>query len=146
MAFALLHRVASLFGGLIAKRLEEYRQVPVRHADETGWRTDGRSGYAWLFATPTLSVFLFRTSRSARVVREALGEEPLPGVLVVDRYNAYHRAPCQRQYCYAHLMRDVEDLAKKFPAEGEVQAFTSTLIPLLASAMHLHSQPLSDAE
>jgi len=145
-AFALLHRVASLFKGLVSKLLEEYRQAPVRHADETGWRTDGRSGYAWLFATPTLSVFLFRPSRSARVAREALGEKPLPGVLVVDRYNAYHRAPCQLQYCYAHLMRDVEDLGKEFPDHGEVQAFTATLIPLLSAAMHLHSQPLSDAD
>jgi transposase len=144
--FALLHRVASLFAGLIPKLLQQYRQAPVRHADETGWRNDGRSGYAWLFATPTLSVFLFRSSRSARVAREALGEEPLAGILVVDRYNAYRRAPCALQYCYAHLMRDVEDLAKEFPDHSEVQAFTSTLIPLLSTAMHLHSQPLSDAD
>jgi transposase len=144
-AFALLHRLASLFGGLIPKLLEEYRRAPIRHADETGWRTDGRSGYVWLFATPALSVFLFRSSRSARVAREALGEKPLPGVLVVDRYNAYHRAPCLLQYCYAHLLRDVEDLAKQFPDHAEVQAFTATLIPLLSAAMHLHAQPLSDA-
>jgi len=143
-AFALLHRLASLFRGVIPRLLEEYRQAPVRHADETGWRNDGRSGYAWLFATPTLSVFLFRSSRSARVAHEALGEKPLPGVLVVDRYNAYHRAPCMLQYCYGHLMRAVEDLAEEFPDQAEVQAFTSTLIPLLAAAMHLHSQPLSD--
>lgn len=145
-AFALLHRVASLFAGVLPRLLQEYRQAPVRHADETGWRTDGRSGYAWLFATPTLSLFLFRASRSARVAREALGDEPLPGVLVVDRYNAYHRAPCKLQYCYAHLSRDVEDLAEEFPNHGEVQAFTSTLIPLLSAAMHLHAQPLSDAD
>jgi len=145
-AFQMLHRVGALFQGVLPKLLQEYRQAPVRHADETGWRNDGRSGYAWLFAAATLSVFLFRSSRAARVAREALGTEPLPGVLVVDRYKAYHRAPCELQYCYAHLLRDVKNLAKEFPEEGEVQAFTATLIPLLAAAMHLHSQPLSDAE
>ncbi len=145
-AMALLHRVASLFKGLLPKLLEEYRQAPVRHADETGWRNDGRSGYAWLFATPLLCVFLFRQSRSARVAREALGEVPLAGVLVVDRYKAYNGAPCRLQYCYAHLLRDVEDLAKEFPDQAEVQTFTATLIPLLAAAMHLHSQPLSDEQ
>ncbi|MGH9448398.1 MAG: IS66 family transposase, partial [Terriglobia bacterium] len=145
-AFAMLHRVASLFAGLIPQLLQEYRQAPVRHADETSWRNDGRSGYAWLFATPNLSVFLFRPSRSARVAREALGEEPIPGVLVVDRYNGYKRAPCKLQYCYAHLLRDVEDLAKEFPDSAEVQGFTSALIPLLSAAMHLHSQPLSDSD
>jgi transposase len=144
-AFEILHRVAGLFRSVIPKLIEEYRRSPVRHADETGWRNDGRSGYAWLFATPTLSLFLFRASRSARVAREALGEKPLPGVLVVDRYNAYARAPCERQYCYAHLMREVKDLAKEFPNSAKVQAFTATLIPLLSAAMHLHAQRLSDA-
>jgi hypothetical protein len=145
-AVALLHRVASRFQGLVPKLLEEYRQAPVRHADETGWRNDGRSGYAWLFATPLLCVFLFRRSRSAKVAREALGEAPLAGVLVVDRYTGYNHAPCPLQYCYAHLLRAVEDLAKEFPHQAEVQAFTATLIPLLAEAMHLHSLPLSDEE
>jgi hypothetical protein len=138
--------VASRFQGLVPKLLEEYRQAPVRHADETGWRNDGRSGYAWLFATPLLCVFLFRRSRSAKVAREALGEAPLAGVLVVDRYTGYNHAPCPLQYCYAHLLRAVEDLAKEFPHQAEVQAFTATLIPLLAEAMHLHSLPLSDEE
>jgi transposase len=142
----ILHRMAGLFRGVIAKLTEEYRQAPVRHADETGWRTDGRSGYAWLFASATVSVFLFRATRSAQVPKEVLGTQALDGALVVDRYNAYNRAPCALQYCYAHLMRDVEDLAKEFPGEPEVTAFTSTLIPLLAEAMHLRGRPLADTE
>ena len=145
-AVALLHRVASSFKGVVPQWLEEYRRAPVRHADETGWRNDGRSGYACLFATPLLCVFLFRRSRSAKVAREALGEKLLAGVLVVDRYKGYNRAPCRRQYCYAHLLRAVEDLAKEFPEHAEGQTFTALLIPLLTEAMHLHSQPLSDDE
>jgi len=123
---------------------EEYRHAAVRHADETGWRTDGRSGYAWLFCTPTLSLFLFRATRAATVPQEVLGDQPLAGVLVVDRYSGYNRAPCALQYCYAHLLRDVEDLGKECPDTPEVGAFTETLIPLLAEAMHLQSQPLPD--
>jgi hypothetical protein len=122
----------------------EYRAAPVRHADETGWRTDGHSGYAWLFCTPTLSLFLFRATRAAIVPQEVLGNEPLAGTLVVDRYSGYNRAPCALQYCYAHLLRDVEDLGKEFPAAPEVGAFTGTLSPLLAEAMHLQHQSLPD--
>lgn len=144
--FEILHRMAALFRGVMGKLIEEYRHAPVRHADETGWRTDGRSGYAWLFASTTVSLFLFRATRSAQVPKEVLGASALGGVLVVDRYNAYNRAPCALQYCYAHLMRDVEDLAKEFPGEAEVTAFTSTLIPLLAEAMHFGGRPLADAE
>jgi len=144
--FDILHRMAALFRGVMGKLIEDYRQAAVRHADETGWRTDGRSGYAWLFASATVSLFLFRATRSAQVPKEVLGEQALAGVLVVDRYAAYNRAPCALQYCYAHLMRDVEDLAQEFPGEAEVTAFTSTLIPLLAEAMHLRGRPLADAE
>jgi len=144
--FDILHRMAALFRGVIPKLIGEYRQAPVRHADETGWRTDGRSGYAWLFASTTVSLFLFRSTRSAQVPKEVLGEQALGGVLVVDRYNAYNRAPCALPYCYAHLLRDVEDLAQEFPAQAEVTAFTSMLIPLLAEAMHFGGRPLSDAE
>jgi len=131
---------------VLAKLIAEFRQVPVRQADETGWRTDGRSGYAWLFCTPTLSLFLFRATRSAAVPKEVLGEAPLAGRLVVDRYPGYNRVPCQLQYCYAHLLREVEDLGKEFPDAPEVVAFTATLMPLLAGAMHLPSQPLADPE
>jgi hypothetical protein len=140
----IFHRMADMFRAVIPKLIEEYREAEVRHADETSWRTDGRSGYAWLFATETLSIFLFRPTRSASVAREVLGTEPLPGVLVVDRYNGYNRAPCELQYCYSHLLREVEDLAKEAPEHQEVTAFTATMIPLLAQAMHLHSQPISD--
>jgi transposase len=144
--FEILHRMAALFRGVLPKLIEEYRQAPVRHADETGWRTDGRSGYAWLFASARVSLFLFRATRSAQVPKEVLGTQALSGVLVVDRYNAYNQAPCALQYCYAHLLRDVEDLAKEFPDQAEVTAFTATLIPLLAEAMHLGGRPLSEAD
>lgn len=29
--------------------IQLYRQAPVKHADETGWRTEGDNGYGWLF-------------------------------------------------------------------------------------------------
>jgi len=65
---------------------------------------------------------------------------------VVDRYNAYNKLPVKIQYCYAHLLRDVEKLEKDCPDNEEVARFTGTLIPLLAQAMHLSSQELSDKE
>lgn len=139
------HRVARPFRSVIKELSAEYRQSEVRHADETSWRTDGQSGYAWLFCTDSLSIFLFRCTRSSSVAKEVLGTDSLPGVLIVDRYGGYNRAPVALQYCYAHLLRDVEDLGKEFASEVEVQAFTATLIPLLSQAMHLRRQPISDA-
>jgi transposase len=85
----LFHRLARYFGPLMGVLTQAYRQESVRHADETGWRNDGQSGYAWLFCTAALSIFLFKNTRSASVPKGIFGGEQLPGVLVVDRYNGY---------------------------------------------------------
>ena len=98
----------------------------------------------WLFCTPSTSLFRFRKTRSASVARQVFGGQALPGVLVVDRYSAYNKAPCQIQYCYAHLLRDVKDLQKQFPDEQEVTTFVAAFAPLLARAMRLRSLPISD--
>ena len=50
------------------------------------------------------------------------------------------------EYCYAHLMRDVEDLEKEFPDDVEVSTFTAVVIPLLSSAIKLRKQPIDDVE
>lgn len=139
-------RLALRLEPAIEKLIKAYRRSPVKHADETGWRTDGRNGYAWLFATPTISLFRFRQSRSAAVAAEVLGKKQLPGVLVVDRYNAYNKAPVALQYCYAHLKRDVDDLKKQFPDQPQVAAFVGSLSPTLGEAMHLRTLRLSPKE
>jgi len=142
----IFQRCAHLFEEVPQKLIEEYRQAPVRHADETSWRTNGKNGYVWLFATGDLSIFQFGKNRSAQVPMAVFGKDPLPGKLVVDRYSGYNKAPCLIQYCYAHLLREVEDLEKEFPDDGEASTFTAVVIPLLSSAIKLRSQPMSDAE
>jgi len=142
----MFHRVARLFAEIPDRLTREYRQAPVKHADETGWRTNGHNGYMWLFATPQLSLFLFRHTRAASVPKAVFGTAPLPGCLVVDRYGAYNKAPCAIQYGSSHLLREVQDLEKEFPGAAEVTTFVSTVAPFLASAMGLRSRPISDAE
>jgi len=80
------------------------------------------------------------------VPQEVFGKDPLPGTLVVDRYHAYNKAPCFLQYCYAHLLRNVEDMEKEFPDSPEVKNFVGTFASLLASAMNLRSLPITDAQ
>lgn len=140
-----MHQLAARLAPACDRLIEEYCQAPVKHADETSWRTDGCNGYAWLFCSQKASLFRFRQTRSGQVVEDVLGQERLSGVLVVDRYAAYNAAPCPLQYCYSHLLREVQDLEKEFPAEIEVQVFTSVLAPLLAAAMQLRTQALDSA-
>lgn len=138
-----LHQVARRLESVPQGLLLEYRRALVKHADETGWRNDGHNGYVWLFCTARVSLFRFRQTRSASVAQEVFGTKRLRGTLVVDRYNGYNQVPCAIQYCYAHLLREVQDLEKEFPGHSEVGRFVSRFAPLLAGAMKLRSQGLT---
>jgi transposase len=89
------------------------------------------------------SLSLSPEPRSERGQKEVFGTNRLPGTLVVDRYNGYNQTPCSIQYCYAHLLREVQDLGKEFPDVGEVSQFVGSFAPLLAGAMKLRAQELS---
>lgn len=142
---AAMHHLAKRFKPVPDKLIIEYRQALVRHADETGWRNDGRNGYAWIFVTANLTIFRLRLTRAASVAKEVLGTEPLPGHLIVDRYRVYQTLRCRLQYCYAHLLRAVKDLSQEFPDHLEVQDFVNTTAPLLAQAIKLRNLPITDA-
>ena len=55
-----VHQVAQQAGPEVDESLERIRSSPVVHADETGWRENGRNGYVWTFSTPTERFFLRR--------------------------------------------------------------------------------------
>lgn len=138
------HRLGKFCAQANANLIDDFRSAPVRHADETGWRNDGHSGYAWLFTCENTSILEFANSRAASVAHKIIGAEPLSGTLVVDRYAAYNKMPVTLQYCYAHLLREVEKLDEEFPDNEEVSLFTAKLIPLLSLAMKLRGLDISD--
>ena len=141
-----MHHLSKRLKDIPKLLIETYRQAAVKHADETGWRTNGNNGYAWLFCTSDVSIFRFRGSRSARIAQEVFGQKPLPGILVVDRYNGYNKMPCSIQYCYAHLLRTVKDLEKDFPENAEIQSFIEALAPQLANAISLRTLDITNSQ
>lgn len=140
-----LKGVGKHLGSSLERLTNDYRKDLVRHADETGWRTDGAGGYSWYFGSQRTSLHLFRATRSGTVVKEILGNEPLEGVLVVDRYPGYNRVPCRIQYCYAHLLRDIKDLEVEFQANQEVSNYATEMKLCLTDAMQLRKRGLSEA-
>lgn len=139
-----LHKLRELLKPVMVRLVEEFRNSAVKHADETGWRNNGDNGYAWIFSTPSTTVFRLRKTRSAQVAHEVLGSKQLPGVLVVDRYNGYNKSPCEIQYCQAHLLREIQDLGKEFPEEKEVQNFVETVASFIAQTMQLRTEITDD--
>ncbi len=104
---------------------EQVRASPVVHADETGWRENGRNGYVWTFSTPTARLFV-RGSRAGSVVDAALGPA-FAGVLVSDFYAAYDHVPTPKQRCWAHLLRDVHALRQQYPDDTALTAWATAL-------------------
>ncbi len=141
-----LKRIGKLLEPGLERLTTDYRQSLVRHADETGWRTDGGNGYSWYFGSENVSLHLFRETRSASVVSEVLGTAKLNGVLVVDRYGGYNRVSCDIQYCCAHLLREMKDLEQEFENNGEIKSYTSQMKLHLTDAMQLRKRGLTETE
>ncbi len=137
------HRYADALEPLYHQIIIEMRKSIFLHADETGWTMDGKKAYAWLFANDFFRVFAFRETRGSIVPQEILGEEESKLILVVDRYCGYSPLKIIRQFCYAHLLRDVEKLKLEFPDDKQVCAFCDDLMTQLTKAMKLIGKPLS---
>lgn len=137
------HRYADALEPLYYQIIFEMRKSLFLHADETGWTMDGKKAYAWLFANDLFKVFAFRESRGSKVPKEILGEEKSDLILVVDRYCGYSPLLLFRQFCYAHLLRDVEKLKLEFPDDKQVSIFCDDLMTQLTKAMKLKSRSLS---
>ena len=112
---------------------ERVRASPTVHADETGWRQDGKNGYIWTFSTPTERYFQYG-GRDGAMVDRALGDA-FAGVLVTDFYAAYDHVRCSHQRCWAHLLREAHDLRKQHPHDPAVQAWADDLHRLYLDAV-----------
>jgi transposase len=108
-----LGQVADRARPVVARLTAAIRASPVVHADETGWREDGRNGYVWTFSTPEHRIFV-RGSRAKGMVTDVLGEQ-FAGILVSDFYAAYTGDDGLHQYCWAHLARDIDALTEQHP-------------------------------
>lgn len=129
---AALKRVAAAGADTVDGILRQIRGSPVVNADETGWREDGVNGYVWSFSTPEAQYFT-RARRTKGVLDEVLGDR-FDGVLVSDFYAAYDHYPGAQQRCWAHLLRDADDLAARHPTDHSVTAWVAGLRDLYQRA------------
>jgi transposase len=129
---AALERTAQQGRAAAARIRAQIRASPAVHADETGWREQGRNGYVWTFCTPSAQYFV-RRGRHKEVVDEVLGEQ-FGGILASDFYAAYHHYPGLHQRCWAHLLRDIHDLTAQHPTDRGLQRWARAIHKLYARA------------
>ena len=110
-----VQRIADWLADDYEQLLVSVRAAPQVHADETGWRTDGKNGWLWAVATPTQTLYTIDKSRGGAVIQELLGKA-FGGTLVSDFYSAYSTMDCKKQKCLVHLLRELAETAQKSPA------------------------------
>jgi len=114
--------------------LAEIRASGVVHADETGWREDGKNGHLWSFSTPERRYCRIAESRGSAVAKEILGED-FAGVVVSDFYSGYSPLLCRHQRCWVHLLRDLRDLREAHPEEKGIARWVKRIRALYDQAI-----------
>jgi transposase len=114
------------------------RAAGVVHADETGWRTNGKNGYLWTLTTgdqtdKPCTLYHVDRSRSAKVIAELLGKAFGHGsggkashgqTLVSDFYSVYDQFDGPQQKCLTHLLRELRDTIARRPELANHAFFT----------------------
>jgi hypothetical protein len=86
---------------------EQARASAHLHADETGWRMNGRTWWLWCFANRATCYYLIDPSRGSPAL-EKFFAEAFEGVLITDFWPAYNAFVTERQCCLVHLLRELE--------------------------------------
>lgn len=112
------------------------RRAPVAHADETTHYHHSTRAWLWVLCTEQLVYFMAHFGRGKTAARQLLGE--FVGVLVSDRYGSYNDIPPERrQLCWAHVIRNLERIARRPDPGGGIG---TTLVRLARLVFRLHHQ------
>ena len=126
-------RLEPVYEGLIKK----IRRSKYVHADETGWKIDGKSGWLWNFSNKKTAVCHIDRSRGGKVPKAILGES-FKGILVVDFYSAYNNLPSgAKQRCLVHLLRDLKRIKECTDENDPARHFAERLKELILKAAQL---------
>ena len=109
----------------------------VLHADETGWRVDGKTHWLWCFTTTDLTYFMIDRSRGSPALAEFFKDQ-FAGTLVTDFWGAYNKVACvRRQTCLVHLLRELKTVEKYGRPGPHWPGFAKKLRRLLGDAIRL---------
>lgn len=135
-------RVAKMLVPARERACEIIRSSPFAQGDESGWRIDGRNGYAWVFIAGNVVVFVCADSRRSAVAKGVMGE--FRGIFGSDRYSGYEFVAGQRSYCLEHLKRDAIKVHEDNPENRECAAYADRIVPVLAEIMKLRLEFADD--
>lgn len=148
--FGLKFTVGSVLGfrNQLRKRLQpvyenlilKIRRSRFVHADETGWKIDGKSGWLWSFSNKKTAVCHIDKSRGGKIPQTVLGKT-YKGILVTDFYSAYNKTIAgAKQRCLVHLLRDIKHVEECLVEDLPTQNFCARLKTLVFEAVELSKE------
>jgi len=106
------HRLAAVLKSWYDEIGTMVKTSGVLHADETGWRVNGKTHWLWAFTTQNATYYVIDKSRASPVVLRFF-KKAFAGILVTDFWGAYNAIVCAgKQKCLAHLLGDLKKVAK----------------------------------
>jgi len=119
---------------------ESLRKGTFTHADETGWKVDGKKRWNWKFSNKKVCVTHIDQSRGQKVVQEILGDNYI-GVLISDFLSAYNKIITKaKQRCLVHILRDLKKVLAYWHDDGEVLCYVTRLKAILQDAITLYKE------
>ncbi len=92
--------------------IKRVRSCEILHADETSYRLNGETWWLWTFCCDDVILFVVRKSRGEKVIEEILGRG-YNGIIVSDGWIVYSKFAKILQRCWAHLLRECDELEDK---------------------------------
>jgi len=124
----------------------EALDAAVLHADETGWRVNGKGHWLWCFSYQRGTYYLIDLQRGRPVLAKFFRRD-FAGTLVTDFWGAYNAVVCsRRQVCLAHLLRDLKHVEQYKHPSKHWPKFAKKLRRLIHDALRLkkHQAELAD--
>ncbi|WP_288100411.1 IS66 family transposase, partial [Herbaspirillum sp.] len=128
---------------------EEAKNSATLHADETGWRVDGKTHWLWCFCNHASCYYLIDRSRGSPALKRFF-TGAFKGVLIHDFWRPYESVLLEsagdHQCCLAHLLRELDHvderaLPGKYPPQAECwRGFVKKLGRLLRDGIRLRKR------
>lgn len=129
-------RLAEILEAWYEQICAEARDSSTLHADETGWRVNGRTNWLWCFTNSDITCYVIDRSRGSPALLKFLGDA-FDGTLVTDFWAAYNAIACDtRQYCLAHLFREIGKVDERNDS-AQWERFRKKLMRILRDALRL---------
>ena len=123
----------------------QIQQAAIVHVDETGIKRNGEQAWIWTFRTSEHTLYAVRESRGSDVPAEVLGED-FAGTIICDGWTAYPAFSRNLQRCWAHLLREAEDVASDHEEAEPVYRYLKQMFVGLQSWLETDPSPRERAQ